>query len=336
MSIDWNQYKGPTWLGAADPAKREAFERAINVSGAGTILIQTFINRVVQMLTVREFGVQAVLDRRSGNGDKAYINRRTAGTNGGAWVADTAALTEETGSYAQASFKYQTLATRGKVTRKMQAIGRSYGDTLAQEMTGKAEDFAAALESGLIIGDSNANANQIDGLLTLMSNVGANAVVGLTDAAAGTSLSLSALDEAIDKVKGSAMRSDLVIVGSFAGLRQVNAALQADQQFNDMTEIAGGFRVRTYDGIPLVVSTAMPDTLEPLSTTQLKNFTGGTSTALAILNKRYCYIEELTPTTVMPLAKTDSQFDQFDMFWDGAYVHANTSGGALLTGLSIS
>ena len=144
MSIDWNQYNGPTWLGTADPAKREAFERAINVSTAGSVLMQTFINRVVQMLTLREFGLQAVLDRKPGSGDKAYINRRSAGTTGAAWVADTTSLTEETGSYAQTSFSYATLATRGKVTRKLQAIGRSYGDALAQEMTGKAEDFANA------------------------------------------------------------------------------------------------------------------------------------------------------------------------------------------------
>lgn len=327
-------YRSPQWMGAFDPARREAFERAINVSGAGSVLIQTFINRTVQMLTLREFGLQSVLDRRPGQGDKAYINRRTAGTAGGAWVADTDALTEETGTYAQESFTYKTLATRGKVTRKMQAIGRSYGDTLAQELTGKAEDFANALESAAVIGDSAATTNQIDGLLTLVNNVSSQ-VVSLTTAASGTSLTLSSLDDAIDRVKGSAVRSDLVIVGSFAGLRSLNAALQAQQQFNDTVEIAAGFRVRTYDGIPMVVSTAMPNTLQYLGDGSIKQFTGGTSTALAVVNKRHVYWEELTPTTVMPLAKTDSQFDQFDMFWDGALVYANTLGGALVTGISV-
>ena len=50
-----------------------------------------------------------------------------------------------------------------------------------------------------------------------------------------------------------------------------------------------------------------------------------------VLNTRYNYIAELTPTTVMPIAKTDSQFDQFDMFWDGVGVLSNTKGAALLT-----
>jgi hypothetical protein len=298
------------------------------------VLIQTFINRTVQMLTLREFGLQSVLDRRPGQGDKAYINRRTAGANGGAWVADTDSLTEETGSYAQSSFQYKTLATRGKVTRKMQAIGRSYGDTLAQEITGKAEDFANALEDAAVIGDSGADANQIDGLLTLVNDVSGQ-VVSLTTASAGTSLTLASLDDAIDRVKGSAVRSDLVIVGSFAGLRALNAQLQAQQQFNDVVEIAAGFRVRTYDGIPMVVSTAMPNTLQYGVDGTITQFTGGSSTALAVVNKRHVYWEELTPTTVMPLAKTDSQFDQFDMFWDGALVFANTLGGSLVTGISV-
>ena len=323
-----------SWLGIADPARREAFERAVNVSSAGGVLIQTYINRVVQMLTLREFGLQAVLDRTPGQGDKAYINRRAAGSTGGAWVADTDGVTEETGTYSQASFTYRTLATRGRVTRKLQAIGRSYGDALAQEITAKAEDFADTLEAGCLTGDSAANANQINGLLTLVNAVGTDVVSNITTASGGGSLTLARLDETIDKVKGSANRSDLVIVGSFAGLRGVNAALQAQQQFVNEVEIAGGFRVRTYDGIPLVVSTRMPDTIAAGATGGIITaFTGGTSTALAVINKRYVKIEELTPTTVMPLAKTDSQFDQFDMFWDGALVLHNTRGAALLTGI---
>lgn len=334
-----NPHSGASWLGVADPARREAFERAVNVSSAGSILIQTYINRVVQMLTLREFGLQAVLDRVPGSGDKAYINRRAAGATGGAWVADTDSLTEETGTYTQASFAYRTLATRGKVTRKLQAIGRSYGDALAQEITSKAEDFADALEQGCITGNNAADANVCNGLLTLVNAVGADAITTITTASGGGALSLAKLDEAIDKVKGSASRSDLVIVGSFAGLRKVNAALQAQQQFVNEMEIAAGFRVRTYDGIPMVISTRMPDALL-LSTaggTGLINaFTGGSTTALAIINKRYVKLEELTPTTVMPLSKTDSQFDQFDMFWDGALVLHNTRGASLLTGISIT
>ena len=326
---------GSNWLGSSD-ATRERFERAINVGNAGTALLQTFINRTVQQLTLREFGLQAVLPRRAGSGDAEYINRRTAGANGGGWLADTDSVTEETGTYAQVSFSYKSLVTRGKITRKLQATGRTYADILALEMAAKAEDFANALEIGLVSANSLgvADANAPSGFLTLIQSVNSfdmsQVVLNAGATTATAPVSLSKLDECIDKVKGSAQRGDLVIIGSFAGIRSVNAALQAQQRFNDVTEIAGGFRVRTYDGIPLVVSTAMPNTLQ-FGTTGVISGNAGSGTALMVLNTRYNYIAELTPTTVMPIAKTDSQFDQFDMFWDGVGVLSNTKGAALLT-----
>lgn len=326
---------GSNWLGSSD-ATRERFERAINVGNAGTALLQTFINRTVQQLTLREFGLQAVLPRRAGAGDAEYINQRTAGANGGGWLADTDAVTEETGTYDQVSFPYKSLVTRGKITRKLQATGRTYADILALEMAAKAEDFANALEVGLVSSNSlgSADANAPQGFLTLIQQVNSfdmsQVVLNAGATTANAPVSLSKLDEAIDRVKGSAQRGDLVILGSFAGIRSVNAALQAQQRFNDVTEIAGGFRVRTYDGIPLVVSTAMPNNLNFHTTGVIKD-TSGAGTALMVLNTRYNYIAELTPTTVMPIAKTDSQFDQFDMFWDGSGVLSNTKGAALLT-----
>ena len=321
------------WLGAVDPARRQAFERALNVAGAGSVLLQTFINRTVQQLHLRELGAAAVLDRRPGQGNAAYINRRTPGA-GADWVADTAAVTEATGTYAQASFAYKTLATRGRVTRFLQATGRSYGDILAGEITGKAGDWSETYENGVIQGDVGADADQFDGLFTLIGSV-ASQVVAQTSAAAGDALTLEKLDEAIDVVKGAASRSDLVILASFAGRRLLNAALQAQQQFNDMVEIAAGFRVRTYDGIPLVTSTEIPDVMT-WSGTAITAFTGAATTALIIINKRYVWLEELTPMTVMPLANTDSQFDNFDIFSDSTLVLGNTLGAAILGGIAVT
>jgi hypothetical protein len=321
---------GFNW-GKVDKERSEAAQRAINVGNAGSALVQVYINRTVQQISLREMGAQAILPRKPGSGDKAYVNRRTPGTTGGTWVDDTTEPTEETGSYAQTNFTYRTLITRGKVTRKMLAIGRSYGDALAEELTGKAEDFADQFEYGVIQGNAASNANQINGLITLISAV-AGQMVGQTSSAGADDLTLAKVDQAIDKVKGSAAREDLAIIGSHAGLRSLNAALQAQQAFNDMTEIAAGFRVRTYDGIPLILSTQVPDVLN-WDGSAIIGYTGGTSTALIIVNTRYAWIEELTPQTVLPLAKTTSQYDQFDMFIDAALVLANTKGASMLCGV---
>ena len=323
------------WLGAADPARREAFQRALNVAGAGTVLLQKMINRTVQQLHLRELGASAVLPRKPGMGDAAYINQRTPGATGGSWLDDTDAVPEETGAYAQVPFPYQSLATRGKVTRFLQATGRSYGDTLAGEISGKTGDFTETFESGLVLGDTAATPKQFDGLMTLIGGVSGQ-VIAQTSVAAGDALTLEKLDETIDAVKGSAAKSDLVILASFQGKRLLNAALQSQQQFNDMVDIAAGFRVRTYDGIPIVTSTSVPnDSLwSGTAITTLEGEVTTPTTSLIVVNTRYVWIEELTSMTVMPLSKTDSQFDQFDLFWDGSLVLANTKGAAMLSGIT--
>jgi hypothetical protein len=356
----------PTWTGL-EPATKERFQRTMlqvsNGASGGTGLLQNFINRTVQMLTVRELGILSVLDRRQGSGYAEYINQRTALTSadGASWVADTAtALSSGIGTYAQKEFVFRTLATRGYVTRKMQAIGKSYMDVLALELAAKAEDFANALDYGILYGQLGAStANELTGLVTLLQNAndaGAtqtvdgphiinNGIVGgysTTNVSKSSyyALSLQALDAAIDAVKGSGNRSDLVILASYAGMRQLNGTLQAQQQFIGETEIAAGFRVRTYDGIPMIIDSNIYDTMHFQGGTgngksgHIKALTGHKGTQFYIVNKRFCYLSELTPTTVVPLAKDNSQFDKFDMYWDGAAVLANPYGMAVLSNVS--
>jgi len=321
------------WLGASDPARRESFERALDVAGAGTVLLQTFINRTVQQIHLRELGASAVLPRKPGMGNAEYINRRTPGSDA-QWVTDTTVPGDLVGTYAQTSFPYKTLLTRGNVTRKLQATGRSYGDILAGEMAGRVGDFSNTFEGGLITGDIAADPNQFDGLITLTQGT-ASQIVLQTTAVGGDSLTLEKLDETIDVVKGSAARQDLVILASYKGRRLLNAALQAQQQFNDMVEVGAGFRVRTYDGIPIVTTTQMPDVCT-FDGSSITAFTGAATTAILVVNTRYNYISELTPMTAMPLAKTSSQFDEFDIYWDGSLAQANQLGAGILVGIDAS
>jgi hypothetical protein len=311
---------------------QERVERAMNVSNAGSVLLQTYINKTVQQISLRELGIQATLPRKPGSGDAAYINQRTPGTTGGEWVADTDTGSEETGSYAQASFPYKTLLTRGKVSRRLQATGRTYADILATELTGKSEDFVNVLEAGCATGATTTSANQFNGLFKLCDS---SQVVSAGATAGGNDFTLNLLDKTIDRIKGRGNRADLRIYGSAAGLRALNAALQAQQQFTDQnwTEVGAGFRVRTYDGIPIIESTGIPDVLLWNGSNGWSAYVGGTSTALVVVNTRGVWLEELTPMTVMPLAKDNSQYDQFDIYWDGSLVVANKFHLAILGGL---
>ena len=160
----------------------------------------------------------------------------------------------------------------------------------------------------------------------------------------GAALTLGMLDRLVDKCKGSSIPSDLALVVSPKMNRVLAALLQADQRFTNQVEIAAGIIVRTYLGIPIIVSTAMPDTVTdaagagggaaPNLTDAANMFTAGDNSIIMCINKRYNWIEELTPMTVLPLAKTTSANDSFDMYMDATFVNANTRGAVALIGLS--
>lgn len=321
----------PTNWGAAAAAQREEMQRALTVSTAGSILVQTYVNRVVQALTLRYLGVWSTLDHKPGTGPAAVVNRRAPGTTDSQWLPDTTEPDEDTGTVTQVTFTYRTCIGRIKVTRKLQATGRSYADNLANETIEKLDDHMNTLENGAVVGNNAANANQISGLLTLIGGFSGQ-VVANTTATAGAALILAKLDETIDKVKGS--DADKVIFASLKGRRLLNAALQAYQQFNDTQEIDGGFRVRSYDMIPIVPSTEIPDDLTWVASGVITVFSGGSTTALIVVNRRYVWFEDLTPTSILPLAKTTSQSDQLDLFTDTVLVTANTKGAAILGGLA--
>jgi len=341
-------YQNDMWAGL-DPARREAFQRAVTSSNAGAKLVQNLTNRIIQQLSLRSYGILGVMDVRPGQGQSALVNRRTAGSNNN-WLADTDTPTDGAGTYDRATFTYKTIVGRAQVTRKIQATGRAYVDVLAEEMMQKLEDFNDSLDAGLLLGEPTAldplatDTDSVRGFMTACNTYGASAtstgtqVVDNNDGAVIPAiLVLAQLDEAIDKVKGSANRSDLVIVSSYGGLRAINKALTGRQVFNDTVEVAAGFRVRTYDGIPIIPDTNMPDTFAKTitggsggATTYLTGSTGGTGTNILIMNKRLNWIEELTPTTVMPLARDNSQNENFDIFWDGAAVLANPLASSLI------
>jgi hypothetical protein len=83
--------------------------------------------------------------------------------------------------------------------------------------------------------------NQID------TDASMNAGGGVLDASAAA-LTLAKIDEAIDLAQGDV---DLIVT-SRQVRRKINSLLQAQQRFNDTTEVAAGFRVPTYDGLPIV------------------------------------------------------------------------------------
>jgi hypothetical protein len=284
--------------------------------------MQPEIDKIVTQLVEYYNPLRQNLPRRTGSGDAWYINRRTPGLTGGVFVTDIATFTEDTGTYAQTSFAFKTIGVQGRVTRKSQAIGKTYSNILADELEAKAQEFRdkedwAYLWSNVSLGAAGYDANGFDGLNAFCNTATGNVVCTADSGTVPAALTLADLDQALDTVRGN---PDMIIT-SKRTRRRINALLQAQQRFIDKIEVRGGFKVMSYNEVPIFVSSNMYDTLTFNQTgLTITALTGGTSSALFVLDTAKVFSGVLTELTVMPLAKTTSQYDAFDIFVDEAIV----------------
>jgi hypothetical protein len=163
------------------------------------------------------------------------------------------------------------LYTRGEVTGPMQEAAGSVFDALALSIEEHQQAMVERLSTD--IATANGGSNDIKGILYQITDDSnlytANGGAGQVLDAAGGYLTLNCIDKAID---AASLSSGTGVVGPGATMivttrpvmRYVNSLLQAQQQFVNQTEIAAGFRVMTYDGLPIVVDNHWQDNAKML------------------------------------------------------------------------
>jgi hypothetical protein len=287
--------------------------KALTSANSGSILLQPVVDAVIPMLADYQNPLRQNLPRKKGNGQSWIVNRRSPGSTPAEWVSDTDSATEDTGSYDQFLFPFRTLLTRGKVMRKLQATGASYIDVLMEEIEGKILEFKNYEDNTYITGVSSATVPEgIEYLCT------GNQMVAATPTAGGGPLTLARIDEAMDLNIGN---PDMMIMARRTR-RELNALLQAQQQYIDVTEVKGGFRLMSYNGVPIYVSTNMPITQLYNGSTEGSN-EGGSSSSIYFVDTNHLWAGELTPIRMVPMAKTTSQYDEFEIFCDEVLVLRN-------------
>ncbi|MFA6433758.1 MAG: phage major capsid protein [Elusimicrobiales bacterium] len=296
----------------------EQLKKALDMAGAGGAMQQPLVDRVLQELIEVNNPLRMNLPRKPGSGSAWVLNQRTSRGAGAGFVNDTEEPTETQGSVAQKSFPYATILDRRKVTRKLQAVGKSMLDVEAEEVENGLQNVRDSEENALVNGDATANPKQFNGLRKLIP-AGQVAVAG----ANGAPLSLDLLDQAIDLNRGNPN----MLIMSKKSNRKLNALLQAQQRFVDTVEVKGGFRVQVYNGIPIFRSIWVSDAQ-----------TQGTSNACSdifVLDTSAIWIGELTPLKMVRLAQKSSQGSEFDILEDVALVLANDIKASRLAGVTL-
>lgn len=296
----------------------EQLKKALNIANAGNTLQQPLVDRVLQEMIEVNNPLRQNLPRKPGSGTEWILNQRTSRGAGGSFVDDTDEPVDTQASYVQKKFPYKTIIQRGKVTRKLLAVGKSLLDIEAEEIENALQAVRDAEEDALINGDAMANPKQFNGLRKLVP-----ASQTVVAAANGAPLTLDLMDQVLDLNRGN---PNMIIMSKKAN-RKLNALLQAQQRFVDTAEVTGGFRVQVYNGIPIFRSIFVSDAQ-----------TQGTSNActdIFILDTSAVWVGELTPLKMVRLAQKSSQFSEFDIFEDVSLVLSNDIKASRLSGVTI-
>lgn len=296
----------------------DQLKKALDMASAGGVLQQPLIDRALQEIIEKNNPLRTNLPRKPGSGSAWVLNQRTSRGAGAGFVNDSEEPSETQGTYLQKSFPYKTILDRRKVTRKLQAVGKTLLDIEAEEVENALQNVRDSEENALINGDASANPKQFDGLRKIIP-VGQTTIAG----ANGAALSLELLDAAIDLNRGT---PNMLLMSKKAH-RKLNALLQAQQRFVDTMTVNGGFQVQVYNGIPIFRSIWISD-----GQTQ---GTANNCTDIFILDTSAIWVGELTPLKMDRLAMRTSQGAEFDIYEDIALVLGNDLKASRLAGVIV-
>mgnify|MGYP001573275513 CR=1 FL=1 len=304
-------------------------KKSLEEADVSSLYLDRTIDRMLVELMDFQNPFRQMLRRQPGSGSSYMVRTRTPGSTPGTDVDDTDTFTEDTGTQADVNFPYKTMGTQGKISRRVQKTGRLITDLLAEEIEAKAREMRDFEELREFWGNAfTTNSKQILGLHYHMVNH-TGQIVALTNTGTGVDLTLAKFDQAMDLVVTG---SPSVILTSRTGRRKINALLQSGQRFNDRTEVPGGFKVLSYNEVPILVSTNIPDTLNITSGGTVSSLTGGSTTAMFIVDLNQVFMSVLTELQVLPLARRSSQFEEFDIFEDCAMVARDYRGISMISG----
>lgn len=286
---------------------RESLRKALDLAGVTGKTTQPEVDKVINDLIDYNNPLRMNIPREPGSGEAYLLNRRSAGGTA-AFVNDTEELADSNSTYARVTFPFKTIQERGKVTQFAQDAGRSYKDLLAEEMETAGRTVGNKEEDAIINGSVAGNAKEFDGLriqATETVSAGTN----------GGVLTLDLLDQTFDACLGKPK----LLVMSKRTRRKLYSILQATQRFVDTTEVKGGFRVLAYNDAAVFYSQFISDA-------QTQGTAVNASDAFAI-DTDYVFMAVLAEAKMIPLAKTSSQFDAFDVRVSEALVVNNNKYG---------
>lgn len=159
---------------------------------------------------------------------------------------------ESASTFTQQSAGLAILGGDADVDNFLQRTASNVQDQRAVQVVKKAKAVAQKFEETFISGSTVMDGNSFNGIKNLITNSDQIASAG----ANGGSLTVTMLDDLIDRVKGG--KPDILLM-SKRSRRKLKSLLSASAHYVERGESAFGRQVMMYDGIPVEVSDYIPD-----------------------------------------------------------------------------
>jgi HK97 family phage major capsid protein len=258
-------------------------------SNDGGVLIPEVVSAGVRQFVETRSPLLAMIEKPDWP-TNAYIHRDVTGLPSAYSGAEGAALgSASKGTYSKPTVPMKSFYTRGEVTGQMIAAGRALLDVYQEEIELHGIALARYLEQTILTGDVDTDADDFDGMVAQITDAAANII----DPGTAVPLVLNHLDQAIDKPQ---LGEPSIIVGTRACARRINSLMQAQQRFINEVDVAGGFRVMTYNGLPIL---------------KVDNLITGLDDKVLLPDLNWTRMPVLQPVTFEPLGKTKDSEDFF-------------------------
>ena len=217
----------------------QELEKTITTTGTASVLVAERIDPGLRRHYEAASPLWNALTRKD-HPFKKFEYRRVLSLPTTQTVAEGAVADKSDETYGKEEMEMKYFSTQGEVTGQADLFTRATLNLWAEKIALHNESMLRQIERDILTG-SGSN-GKITGLTTQIDNT--NAVD-----AEGSPLTLGLLDEAQDAPAG-AVPSHIVLNKAMG--RHIWGLLQANQRFNDRIEVAGGFKVPTYNEKPIL------------------------------------------------------------------------------------
>lgn len=283
--------------------------KALSTLNSGAYLIPEVVDPAIRDYIGMEPRLLNAVSHQPWATNTYFIRKRTAQPTV-TWSTDGAALpAAQNSTFEKVSKSVKYVYARGEVTGPEQKAAGGVVNALASEIEVQGRAMAMDLSNKIAAGTGSSN--EIEGIIhQIATDADMNAGGGELDKT-GITLDLEMLDEAIDLTRGEC---DLIVT-SRAVRRKINGLLQSQQAWNDRVEIQAGFRVLSYDGVPIVTDLNWEDNAK-----------------IAFVRRADAKLLVHQDVTFEPLAKTK---DSDDFMLKGYFGFALEGRPALLSGFDL-